>query len=63
MVPEEFRNSLVVDYDKSVDELYAEFYREVEKAYMGEMEFVRSSEEERVEAEKLEREALYRGGW
>jgi hypothetical protein len=43
MVPEEMRESLVVNYDKSVDELYAEFSKEVEKAYMGEMEFVRVS--------------------
>ena len=73
MVPEEMRENLVVNYDKSVDELYAEFFKEVEKAYMGEMEFVRVSEKERLdkiaEIERLNREESkkrqrsYGGGW
>jgi hypothetical protein len=73
MVPEEMRENLVVDYDKSVDELYAEFFKEVERAYMGEMEFVRVSEKERLdkiaEIERLNREESkkrqrsYGGGW
>jgi hypothetical protein len=71
MVPEEVRGSLVVDYDKSVDELYAEFYKEVEKAYNGEMEFVKTSEEERLNRERRDREKVNRetretrvmGGW
>lgn len=54
MVPEGIRGSLVVDYDKSVDELYAEFFKEVEKAYMGEIDFVKVSEEERIEREREE---------
>ena len=49
MVPEETRKHLVVDYGKSVNELYAEFYKEVEKAYMEEMKFVEISEKERLD--------------
>jgi hypothetical protein len=52
MVPEEMRKNLVVDYDKPVDELYAEFYKEVEKAYMGEIEFVKILENERLDKER-----------
>lgn len=73
MVPEEMRENLVVNYKKSVDELYAEFFKEVEKAYMGEMEFVRVSEKkrldkileiERLNKEKSEkRQRSYGGGW
>lgn len=72
MVPEEMRNNLVVDYNKSVDELYAEFFKEVEKAYMGEVEFVKISENERLDKKRLAREKLageaqrtggYGGGW
>ena len=73
MVPEEMREKLVVNYKKSVDELYAEFFKEVEKAYMGEMEFVRVSEKERLvkiseidrlnRGESKKRQRTYGGGW
>ena len=65
MVPEEMRENLVVDYDKSVDELYAEFYKEVEKAYMGEMEFVEKSEKERLDREmdRARQRTQTWGGW
>jgi len=49
-----------------VEELYGEFFREVERAYKGEMEFVRVSEEERMNREGLERkreENRTMGGW
>ncbi|KAH7377442.1 heterokaryon incompatibility protein-domain-containing protein [Cadophora sp. MPI-SDFR-AT-0126] len=67
MVPEEMRDNLVVDYNKSVDELYADFYREVAKAYIKEIEFVRSSERERLDKER-DRQLQFRGsrtlgGW
>jgi hypothetical protein len=61
IIPEEARKNLVVDYDKSVDELYAEFYKEVEKAYMGEIEFVKISEKQRLDRERQRIQA--RGVW
>lgn len=64
MIPEEMRGDLVVDYGKSVDELYAQFYKEVEKAYQGEMDFVRHSEKERLKRERQRIERIQiRGGW
>ncbi len=35
MVPEEMRENLVLNYKKSVDELYAEFFKEVERRIWG----------------------------
>jgi hypothetical protein len=65
MVPEAMRKNLVVDYDKPVDELYAEFYKEVEKAYMGEIEFVKILENERLDKESEENNTRVQimGGW
>lgn len=64
MVPEEMRENLVVNYEMSVDELYTEFFKEVEKAYVGEMEFVRVSEKERLNREESrKRQRSYGGGW
>ena len=66
MVPEDVRRGMAVDYGKGVEELYGEFFREVERAYKGEMEFVRVSEEERMNREGLERkreENRTMGGW
>lgn len=61
IVPKEMRENLVVDYDKSVDELYAEFFKEVEKAYMGEIESVKVSEKERLDRERQSIQVW--GGW
>jgi hypothetical protein len=55
MVPEEVREHLVVDYGKPVDELYAEFYNEVKRAYMEEINFVEIFEKERLEKERLDK--------
>lgn len=40
LAPEEIRESFVVDYSKSADELYGELFEEVKKAYMKEMELI-----------------------
>ncbi|KAF2423796.1 HET-domain-containing protein [Tothia fuscella] len=64
MIPEDMREDLVVDYTKSVEEVYDGFFREIEKAYVREMESVEELERERVEFVKSERQSTgYRGGW
>lgn len=61
MLPEEVRKYMVVDYNKPVDELYVEFFREVERAYKQELEFVEISENERKD--KMEAQDRYLSGW
>jgi len=58
MIPEDMKAYFVVDYTKSVDELYAEFFNEVKKEYEEEMKFVEQAENERLEKERLERERI-----
>jgi hypothetical protein len=51
LIPEHMKASFVVDYDRSVDELYAAFFSEVENAYEEEMRFVEQAESERLKKE------------
>lgn len=66
MVPEHIKERIPVDYERPVNELYADLFEEVKKAYMNEMLFVEEFEKERLERMmKQEQEATrrYGGGW
>ena len=63
MAPEHIREKLVVDYEKPVDEVYADFFEEVKKAYMDEMQFVAEFERERLRRIEESKEAARRGRW
>jgi len=53
MAPEHIRERIIVDYEKPVDEVYADFFEEVKKAYMDEIQFVDEFEKERRRMEKI----------
>lgn len=63
MVPEKLRKDFVVDYGMSVDELYGEFYKEVERTCKEEMSFVEGSEREKSEQDIASTVQRYRSGW
>lgn len=64
MLPEDLKASFVIDYSKSTDELYAEFFKEVRHAYEGEMKFVEQEvEKQRLESEAREKATYARYGW
>jgi hypothetical protein len=62
MVPEHIKERIVVDYEKPVTEVYAEFFEEVKKAYMDEMQFVDEFEKERLRRMKEQENAPRRYG-
>jgi hypothetical protein len=63
MAPEHIRERIVVDYEKPVNEVYADFFEEVKKAYMDEMQFVDEFEKERLRRMKKLKEAAGQGHW
>jgi hypothetical protein len=52
IVPNKTRKHFIVDYSKSVDDLYTDFYKEVKRVYIEEIKFVEISEKERLEKVK-----------
>jgi hypothetical protein len=60
LLPEEMQKYIVVDYSKSVEEIYGQLFQEVKRTYMEEMKFVELSEQERLR--KTEESKRYRGG-
>lgn len=65
MAPEHIREKIIVDYEKPVDEVYADFFEEVKKAYIGEMQVVDEMEKEGlIEMKKFEEGPSKRNwGW
>lgn len=52
MVPNEMKDAFVVDYSKSVEEVYAGFFEEMRKAYEDEMAFAEEFVEDMRQAER-----------
>ena len=56
MAPDHIKERIIVDYEKPVDELYADFFEEVKKVYAEEVQFIAECKKESI------RNAS-RGGW
>lgn len=63
MLPQEMQKHFVVDYSKSVDELYMELFQGVKQAYMEEIMFVSVSERERLKKAEHFKTNRYGSGW